>query len=176
MFPKAPLPAFTTLALALLAGCSASSTDIVCGGVAAPADLHVGNVTPAIGATVTNDAIVHSFSVLDNIAFDDVVLDYPLEHTAGASDPDLKFSYQLSATSSDYTAAAVTWATAPGHVEINSTAIYQTPDGCGYRLPNPLFSYDVVAPGTDVTPATSDTTDGTDTSDTPATSATPDAK
>jgi hypothetical protein len=143
---KCPGPLLAALELLLLAGCSASSSDIVCGGAAAPAELHVGSVAPELGATVANDAIVHSFSVLDNIAFEDMALTLAPAHTAGASDPALTFAYKISTTTTDYTATPVTWDTAPGHVEINSDAIYQTPDGCAYRLPTPLFSYEVDAP------------------------------
>lgn len=142
---KAQLPLLAALELLFLAGCSGSSSDIVCGGVGAPTELHVGNVTPELGSTVVNDDIVHSFSVLDDIAFDDMALTLAPAHTAGASDPALSFAYKISATTTDYTAAAVTWETAPGHVELNSNAIYQTPDGCAYRLPTPLFAYDLDA-------------------------------
>jgi hypothetical protein len=139
---KGPLPLLVALELSLLAGCSPSGTDVICGGVGAPAELHVGNVTPELGSTVVNDAIVHSFSVLDNVAFDDLALSLAPAHTAGASEPALSFEYVLS-TTTDYTASAVTWETAPAHVELDSDAIYRTPDGCAYRLPTPLFSYDL---------------------------------
>ncbi len=155
---KAQLPLLVALELLLLAGCSGSSSDIVCGGVGAPTELHVGNVTPELGSTVVNDDIVHSFSVLDDIAFDDMALTLAPAHTAGASDPALSFEYEISTTTTDYTAAAVTWETAPAHVELNSDAIYQTPDGCAYRLPTPLFAYDLDA---------SDATDATHVSDAP---------
>ena len=142
---KCRLPLLAAFELLLLAGCSGSSSDVVCGGVGAPAELHLGNVTPELGSTVVNDDIVHSFSVLDDIAFDDMALTLAPAHTAGASDPALSFAYKISATTTDYTAAAVSWETAPGHVELNSDAIYQTPDGCAYRLPTPLFAYDLDA-------------------------------
>jgi len=111
---KCPGPLLAALELLLLAGCSASSSDIVCGGAAAPAELHVGSVAPELGATVANDAIVHSFSVLDNIAFEDMALTLAPAHTAGASDPALTFAYKISTTTTDYTATPVTWDTAPG--------------------------------------------------------------
>ena len=145
MLPKAQLLALAALELAL-AGCSPSSTDVTCGGVGAPADLHLSNVTPALGSTVANAGIVHSFSVTDDIAFEKMTFSYPAAHTAGAPDPALTFKAVVSATTTDFTFAAVAWETAPAHVEINSNSIYQTPDGCGYRLPTPLFAYDIEAP------------------------------
>ena len=151
--PKGQLPLLlAALTLPLLAGCSGNSSDIVCGGVGAPAELHLGSVTPELGSVVVNDAIVHSFSVLDDIAFTDIALSLAPGHTAGAPDPALTFQYKVSATTTDYTAAAVTWE-ASEHVEIDSDGIYQTPDGCAYRLPTPLFSYDLDAPSASDDPA-----------------------
>jgi hypothetical protein len=139
-------PVLLLATLALAAGCSSSSSTIDCAGAAAPAELHVSNMIPELGSTVANDAIVHSFSVLDDIAFDDMALSYAQAHTAGDSDPALSFSYVVSTTTTDFTFKAVTWATAPAHVEVNSEAIYETPDGCAYRLPTPLFAYELDAP------------------------------
>lgn len=141
---KCPGPLVAALELLLLAGCSGSSSDIICGGAAAPAELHLSGVTPELGAVAANADIVHSFSVLDNVGFEKLMLAYAPAHTAGASDPAL--SFQPGAGTNTYTAAAVTWETAPAHVELDSEAIYQTPDGCAYRLPTPLFSYDLDAP------------------------------
>lgn len=141
---KCPGPLVAALELLLLAGCSGSSSDIICGGAAAPAELHLSGVTPELGSVAANADIVHSFSVLDNVGFEKLMLAYAPAHTAGASDPAL--SFQPGAGTNTYTAAAVTWETAPAHVELDSEAIYQTPDGCAYRLPTPLFSYDLDAP------------------------------
>jgi hypothetical protein len=108
--------------------------------------LTLSDVTPALGASVPNQAIVHSFSVLDDIAFEDIALSYPAAHTAGDPEPDIAFTYTITAESTDFAAAPVVWSHAPGHVEIDAPVVYQTTDGCAYTLPSPLFSYDVEAP------------------------------
>jgi hypothetical protein len=148
MLPLVRTLPLVLLDLTLLLGCAPENTDVVCAGPNAPAELHLANVTPAPGSTVANDAIVHSFSVQDDIAFEDILLAYPPAHTAGASDPALTFSYKISSTTVDYTGVAVTWEAAPGHVEIDAPVIYQTPEGCSFQLPTPLFSYDLAGPTT----------------------------
>jgi hypothetical protein len=134
------------LGLALLAGCGPKDEGVVCGGINQPTTITLSNLTPALGDSVPNDAIVHSFSVVDDFQFGDVVLDYPDAHTAGTANPALVFGYNVAEYTTDYTAAAVTWENAPAHVEIDNLLVYQTPDGCAYRLPSPLFSYDVTQP------------------------------
>jgi hypothetical protein len=147
MLPNARLTAPALLVPALLFGCSGISDGVNCASVNAPAELHLTNVAPALGSSVPNDAVVHTFSVQDNVAFEDIALAYLPAHTAGDPDPALTFNYKVSADTVDYTATdPVTWQTAPGHVEIEAPVIYQTPDGCAYQLPTPLFSYDVTAP------------------------------
>jgi len=42
-----------------------------------------------------------------------------------------------------YQSNSVAWANAPAQVEIESKGVYQAQDGCVYKLPTPLFSYDL---------------------------------
>jgi hypothetical protein len=135
--------ASVVLELAFVAGCSSSSESVNCGGIGMPTELHV-DVTPALGASVPNNKIVHTFTVLDPIGFDSQAIGYSSSHTAGDPDPALVFS--LPDANNTLTAAAVTWEYAPAHVEFEFPIVYQTPDGCGYQLPSPLFSYDITAP------------------------------
>jgi len=130
----------------VLTACSEASPSPSCPGLGAPTVLELSDLTPALGATVTNDAIVHSFDIVGDVTFDGLALSYPDAHTAGAADPELTFHHEPATTLSNFTAAAVTWETAPAHVEINSPIVYQTPEGCAYQLPAPLFSYDVTPP------------------------------
>lgn len=129
----------------VLAACACSGTtdQPLCSGVNDPTVLTLANVTPALGDTVANDAIVHSFSVTDDVAFSDIALGYLPSHTAGTPDPAIAFTYTIAAATTDFTSTPVVWSTAPGHVELEAPLIYQTPDGCAYTLPSPLFSYDV---------------------------------
>ncbi len=142
------LQVHTVLALlgAAACGCSGASDQAFCPGVADPTVLTLADVTPAAGAIVTNEAIVHSFSVLNDIAFDDIAFRQLPSHTAGDAIPSIAFTYTIAAESTDFTAAPVVWSHAPGHVEIDAPLVYQTTDGCAYTLPSPLFSYDLSGP------------------------------
>jgi hypothetical protein len=131
---------------AFAAACSSGSNGLYCAGINNPVVLTLTNVTPAAGASVPNAAIVHSFSVTNDIAFEDIALSYTALHTAGDPTPAIAFTYTVAAESTDYTSTPVTWATAPAHVDLEAPIVYQTPDGCGYALPSPLFSYDVTGP------------------------------
>jgi len=126
--------------------CSGTSNQLDCGGINAPTVLTLVNLVPALGDSVPNTAIVHSFSITDDIVFSDIALDYLATHTAGTPDPALTFTYTISDQTTDLTSPPVVWTSAPGHVELDAPIVYQTPDGCGYKLPSPLFSYDVTAP------------------------------
>ena len=129
-----------------LLGCAEGSESPNCPGVGAPTVLELSALTPALGDTVTNDAIVHSFTIVDSVAISGIALTRGSTHTAGTPEPDLTFTHDPPTATSDFVAAAVSWETAPGHVEIEAPVVYETPEGCGYRLPSPLFSYDLSAP------------------------------
>lgn len=144
-------PRFRTLLCAcgafVACACSSTSDEVFCGGVTNPTVLTLDSVTPALGATVPNDEIVHSFSVLNDIVFQDIALEELPSHTAGDPSSAITFGYTVAAESTDLAAAdPVDWSYAPGHVELDAPIIYQTDDGCAYKLPSPLFSYDVTPP------------------------------
>jgi hypothetical protein len=126
--------------------CSEKTTQDDCAGINNPTVLTLVNLAPAIGDSVPNQAIVHSFSITDDIVFSDIALAYLETHTAGTPDPALQFTYTIAETTTDLTSPPVVWTSAPGHVELEAPIVYQTPDGCAYALPSPLFSYDVAAP------------------------------
>ncbi len=126
--------------------CSGTSSEDHCSGINDPTVLTLVNVVPALGDSVPNQDIVHSFSIADDIVFSDIALAYLETHTAGTPGPALKFSYEIAAATTDFTSSPVVWTSAPGHVELEAPIIYQTPDGCAYELPSPLFAYDVTAP------------------------------
>ena len=134
------------LGATLACGCLGQSDQNTCAGVNDPTVLTLSDVTPALGAVVPNDSIVHSFSVLNDIAFEDIALSDLATHTAGNPDPAIEFTYTIAAESTDFTSPPVVWSRAPGHVELEAPVIYQTTDGCAYALPSPLFSYDVEPP------------------------------
>jgi hypothetical protein len=58
------------------------------------------------------------------------------------------FSVTQSGADLRYEAGPVTWQTAPGDVYVQVPEVFETPDGCAYALPDPLFSYSVVPGGT----------------------------
>jgi hypothetical protein len=117
-----------------------------CAGVNAPTVLTLVNLVPALGDSVPNRDIVHSFSIADDLVFSDIALAYLETHTAGTPEPALQFTYTIAEQTTDLTSSPVVWTSAPGHVELGAPLVYQTPDGCAYELPSPLFSYDVTAP------------------------------
>jgi hypothetical protein len=133
---------------AALVGCAGDDDDETpaCPGISSPALLELADVTPAPGSTLPNEDIVHAFTVTTPVAFDSIAFALSAAHTAGNPTPGFTFSLMLEGSGVVYTAEPLTWETAPAHVEFYSPVVYQTPDGCGYKLPSPLFSYDVTAP------------------------------
>jgi len=117
----------------------------VCGTYAEPGTLKVTGRTPAIGASVLNQSIVHSFVVENAPAiFTAFTLRYGDTHTAGISTPfDPAFQVTVSGSSLIYQMTIDAWSQAPGHVEIVASGDYETLQGCSWVFPTPLFSYNV---------------------------------
>lgn len=135
------------LALALLhTGCAEDDAAPGCPGPSTPLELTLADVSPEPGTSVSNDAIVHTFTLTGSVAFDSIAFAFPEAHTAGEPTPELGFEFEQTDAGTVYTAEPVSWEVAPGHVELAVPVIYQTPDGCGYELPSPLFAYDVTPP------------------------------
>jgi hypothetical protein len=127
-----------------------ASTGVVCGTYDNPGILKVTGRSPAIGATVLNQGIVHGFVVENAPAvFTTFTLKYGATHTAGVSEPsDPKFQATVSGSNLIYQLTIDRWSHAPGHVELVTSDGYQTRAGCYWAFPSPLFSYDIT-PGLD---------------------------
>jgi hypothetical protein len=108
--------------------------------------LTLSGVSPAAGSSVTNSAIVHTFTTVGVEAyFQTLSIGQLATHTAGTPPAGLSYTVMPSGTDVVYTFMPFAWPTAPGHVAIFDGATYIDPnDGCQLALPNPLFEYDVV--------------------------------
>jgi hypothetical protein len=117
----------------------------VCGTQANPGILTVTGRSPALGATVVNQGIVHRFVVENAPAiFVNFTLDYDANHTAGLSAPtDPKLEYTPSGSTIIYELTVDAWSNAPGHVELKASSGYETSKHCSWEFPSPLFSYDI---------------------------------
>ena len=104
-------------------------------------------VSPAPLSSVSNNAIVHTFTTvgLGNVYFQTLAIGQLATHTAGAAPSGLTFTVMPSGSDVVYTFMPFAWSTAPGHVAIFDGGLYINPnDGCKLALPNPLFEYDIV--------------------------------
>jgi hypothetical protein len=117
----------------------------VCGTHADPGILKITGRTPAIGASVLNQNIVHGFVVENAPAiFTSFTLRYSDPHTAGNSTPfEPTFQATVSGSNLIYQMTINAWSRAPGHVELVASGGYDTSKGCSWVFPSPLFSYDV---------------------------------
>jgi hypothetical protein len=146
------MPLFTRWSFALLAGtpallgCSDEPDDPICQGVSNPAVIELTELEPALGESVPNEAIVHSFTVTGEVAFTSIVFAYSKLHDAGKASPALELTYSNEGSGVVYTSEPTSWENAPGHIEMAVPVVYETAAGCAYTLPVPLFSYDVTAP------------------------------
>jgi hypothetical protein len=140
-------------ALAAL-GCSSSDNNNAapsgCGTQLNPGEFKVSAVSPATGASVPNSGVVQTFTIDGEAVSLMPALGLAATHTAGDVTPNpITWTFSLSATGKDsiYTSAPLTWATAPGHVELDIGGLFQNQtSGCVSRFPGPMFSYDVTAP------------------------------
>ncbi len=141
------------LAALAAVGCGSSDTNSsssACGTQLSPDEFKVSAVSPAIGASVPNSGVVQSFTIDGQLIQVTPTFSPAATHTAGDAMPNpLGWTPTVSASGKDtvYTSAPVTWATAPGHVELNIGGLFQNQtSGCVSRFPGPMFSYDVTAP------------------------------
>jgi hypothetical protein len=138
------------LALTAAAGCGAEAP-LRCGTPDNPAVLHVGRRSPALGATVKNRAIEESFTVegspiyLELPPYPFSVLEETPAHTAGYVGYQSATQWSSGVADGDVTIARTVdaWSEAPGHVELAVIVGWQSEQGCYYRLPDPILSYDV---------------------------------
>jgi len=121
----------------------------ICGTHAAPGILSLANLSPAMGATVANQNIVHGFTVLGAPAeFNNFELRFGPSHTAGLPVPE-KPKFAMTPAESDivYQLTIDGWTHAPAHVELLASGGFETMQGCAWDFPSPLFSYDIVTGG-----------------------------
>jgi hypothetical protein len=147
-------PTFTVAGLAILAvlvSCGSDDNEEGCGTLEEPVILTIRDVEPAQDTTVTNDAIVHGFTVIDAPgAFGQTTSRLLSDHTAGAFDPSqLVVTVRSEGSDIRYELSPLVWANAPAHVEFEIAETFRDQSDCFWRLPSPLFSYDVVAPSQD---------------------------
>jgi hypothetical protein len=116
-----------------------------CGTASNPDLLQLRDVIPTPGSTVPNVDVIHSFTIVDTPGlFETFTFISAGEHTAGQPEPSpLQITIIAEGPDLRYTAAPVTYPTAPGHVEFSVAEVYQTADGCYVAFPDPLFSFDV---------------------------------
>ena len=116
-----------------------------CGTEDDPATLIVTDRAPAFGATVKNSGITEGFTVgfastfTSSIAVD---RSSPL-HTAGYDNSTSSWTPSFYGPAGRFTRIVDGWSVAPAHVELAAVGGFRTDDGCYYKLPSPLLSYDV---------------------------------
>jgi hypothetical protein len=140
-------------ALAALSAVGCSSSDSKssagCGTDTAPTQLEIGNVSPAAGSSVANTGTVMSFTIMGELVDLSPSLSAAATHTAGAGTPNpLLWTFSISSSGKDsvFTSSPITWAMAPGHVELDAATLFKDPSsGCVSEIPSPLFSYDITA-------------------------------
>lgn len=141
---------------AALSACGSESTQSdasvgrdsgICGTRTNPGILQVTDVIPAMGTTVPNGRITHTFTVAKAPAeFTAFTLRYGSNHTAGGSTPsDPVLQATVIGSSIVYQFSVDRWAMAPGHVELKASNGYETNAGCSWVFPTPLLSYEVTA-------------------------------
>ncbi|MCA9621124.1 MAG: hypothetical protein KC731_19015 [Myxococcales bacterium] len=114
-----------------------------CGTMEAPTLLDVADLSPPVGSMGPNQGIVHVFSLPTAPGqLPDVTFLFGPAHTAG--DPPDTFSFSVSQLAGvfTYTSTSVVWPQA-GHVEFGVQSPVAFGNGCFYKFPEPLFSYDV---------------------------------
>jgi len=134
------------LGLAGVAGCASEPATILCGTEVAPGELRITKRIPELGASVKNLDLEESFKVGGSpISFDvQGILIEAATHTAGYALSRRDFSMQpMLGKDITFQRVVDAWSEAPGHVEIEAIAGWKTEDGCHYRLPDPVLSYDV---------------------------------
>lgn len=128
-----------TSCAAMIAGCGdsddGSSADSgVCGTAAAPGVLKLSNLSPALGASVVNRNIVHSFTIANAPAiYDDFPLLHGDGHSAGLSTPDdprFRATQAKASSNVSYEMTIDSWSSASGHVVLKANGSFETTKGC----------------------------------------------
>jgi hypothetical protein len=138
------------LTLATAAGCGAEAP-LRCGTEDNPAVLRVSHRAPALGASVGNGAIEQSFTIEDSpididADFDSyglLLLGHAPAHTAGYDGSNSRWDRTVSGQDITFALVVDGWSNAPAHVELKAFAGWKDEQGCHYKLPEPLLSYDI---------------------------------
>ncbi|HKO47817.1 MAG TPA: hypothetical protein VJV79_08840 [Polyangiaceae bacterium] len=118
-----------------------------CGTAQAPMAIEIKDVSPAADASLPNSAIVQSFTLVGRHLQIEPSFILPVAHTAGQPVPAQgRWTLAVSGADTVYTSEPLTWTTAPAHVEIHSSGLLQTSDGCILALPKQMFKYDISKP------------------------------
>lgn len=118
-----------------------------CGTADDPVVLTVADQQPEADSTVVNEAIVHSFTVVDAPGiFPTFALVAGPDHTAGVLAATLRVVGELDGDDLRYTIDPAEWSVAPGRVQFGFAGTYQGPDECVYEFPATVFDYEVVLP------------------------------
>ena len=131
-------------------GCGSSDTKdppANCGTAQAPMAIELKDISPALGASVPNSAIIQRFTIVGRHLQIEASFGLPAAHTAGQSTPTpVHWTFAASGADTVYTSEPFAWQNAPAHVEVDSAGLLQTSDGCISALPAKIFQYDVTAP------------------------------
>lgn len=129
------------------AACGGSDEKPSCGTEQAPTAIEIKDVSPAVGASVPNAAIVQRFTLVGRLLQITPSFLLPAAHTAGQTVPTpVQWSIAVSGADTVYTSEPISWQNAPAHVEADSNAPLKTSDGCIFALPKQIFEYDVTTP------------------------------
>jgi hypothetical protein len=118
-----------------------------CGTEAEPTLLEVIEVVPEVGATVPNLDIVQAYTVTNGPApLGSFNFEYLADHTTGNYTAAPQIRIQADDVGYRYTFdPPIAWENV-GHVEFRQTDVFEDGDGCFWKLPSPLFDYEVVTP------------------------------
>jgi hypothetical protein len=117
-----------------------------CGTADDPATLVVTDRVPALGATVKNVDITEGFTVAFASSFTPTIMideSSPLHTASYETQSSREWNPSISGKAGRFERIVGSWGVAPAHVELAAVAGYRTDDGCHYKLPSPLLSYDV---------------------------------
>ena len=134
----------------LLVACGGSDDEPAanCGTTQSPKLIEIKDVSPALDASVPNASIVQKFTLVgQHLQLKDPSFVLPAAHTAGKTIPTpSQWTLSVSGADTVYTSAPLSWENAPAHVEVESSGLLSTPDGCVWTLPKQIFKYDVTVP------------------------------
>lgn len=127
--------------------CSGSHDEpsTTCGTLEKPLPVEVKDVSPAIGASVPNSAIVMTFTVAKaQLKFGPDFATPTSDSTGTAS----TFRWRHSEVDANtvYSLGPMTFENAPSHFELEFAGLLQTTDDCIWQPPKQIFSFDVTKP------------------------------